>query len=176
MFTSVHPSICSCNCCYQIARMNARPFIHSVFLFLYTIAYFSLTHLSPSPFVFFFLLNVAPSLSCMTPLLICSRTFNHGVSIPQSRIPGTVIPLCAAQCERIFNTTRIPGEETGKPRRVHTPVQNHRARSLCKQLGCHNSWCKTELCYIIKANRREVNGCIPSAYAYVKFNIPNIGL
>uniref|UniRef100_A0A668TQW1 carnitine O-palmitoyltransferase n=1 Tax=Oreochromis aureus TaxID=47969 RepID=A0A668TQW1_OREAU len=29
-----------------------------------------------------------------------------------SRIPGTVIPLCAAQCERIFNTTRIPGEET----------------------------------------------------------------
>ncbi|XP_036408248.1 carnitine O-palmitoyltransferase 1, liver isoform-like [Megalops cyprinoides] len=29
-----------------------------------------------------------------------------------SRIPGTVIPLCAAQCERMFNTTRIPGEET----------------------------------------------------------------
>uniref|UniRef100_A0A8B9R636 carnitine O-palmitoyltransferase n=1 Tax=Astyanax mexicanus TaxID=7994 RepID=A0A8B9R636_ASTMX len=28
------------------------------------------------------------------------------------RIPGTFIPLCAAQCERIFNTTRIPGEET----------------------------------------------------------------
>uniref|UniRef100_A0A3Q1K495 carnitine O-palmitoyltransferase n=1 Tax=Anabas testudineus TaxID=64144 RepID=A0A3Q1K495_ANATE len=24
---------------------------------------------------------------------------------------STVIPLCAAQCERIFNTTRIPGEE-----------------------------------------------------------------
>ncbi|XP_026206936.1 carnitine O-palmitoyltransferase 1, liver isoform-like [Anabas testudineus] len=31
--------------------------------------------------------------------------------IKPSRIPGTVIPLCAAQCERIFNTTRIPGEE-----------------------------------------------------------------
>ncbi|XP_054625463.1 carnitine O-palmitoyltransferase 1, liver isoform-like isoform X3 [Dunckerocampus dactyliophorus] len=29
-----------------------------------------------------------------------------------SRIPGTVIPLCAAQCERMFNTTRTPGEET----------------------------------------------------------------
>uniref|UniRef100_A0A672JUI8 Carnitine O-palmitoyltransferase 1, liver isoform-like n=1 Tax=Salarias fasciatus TaxID=181472 RepID=A0A672JUI8_SALFA len=29
-----------------------------------------------------------------------------------NRIPGTVIPLCAAQCERIFNTTRTPGEET----------------------------------------------------------------
>lgn len=32
----------------------------------------------------------------------------------QSRVPGTVIPLCAAQCERMFNTTRTPGEETGK--------------------------------------------------------------
>ncbi|XP_030626166.1 carnitine O-palmitoyltransferase 1, liver isoform [Chanos chanos] len=32
--------------------------------------------------------------------------------IKPSRVPGTVIPLCAAQCERIFNTTRIPGEET----------------------------------------------------------------
>uniref|UniRef100_A0A8D0CSU4 carnitine O-palmitoyltransferase n=1 Tax=Sander lucioperca TaxID=283035 RepID=A0A8D0CSU4_SANLU len=29
-----------------------------------------------------------------------------------NRIPGTVIPLCSAQCERLFNTTRIPGEET----------------------------------------------------------------
>ncbi|XP_053196840.1 carnitine O-palmitoyltransferase 1, liver isoform-like [Scomber japonicus] len=29
-----------------------------------------------------------------------------------SRIPGTVIPLCSAQCERMFNTTRTPGEET----------------------------------------------------------------
>nr|XP_040032101.1 LOW QUALITY PROTEIN: carnitine O-palmitoyltransferase 1, liver isoform-like [Gasterosteus aculeatus aculeatus] len=29
-----------------------------------------------------------------------------------TRIPGTVIPLCSAQCERMFNTTRIPGEET----------------------------------------------------------------
>uniref|UniRef100_A0A4W5R5P2 carnitine O-palmitoyltransferase n=1 Tax=Hucho hucho TaxID=62062 RepID=A0A4W5R5P2_9TELE len=29
-----------------------------------------------------------------------------------SRVPGTVIPLCAAQCERMFNTTRTPGEET----------------------------------------------------------------
>lgn len=32
--------------------------------------------------------------------------------IKPSRIPGTVIPLCSAQCERIYNTTRIPGEET----------------------------------------------------------------
>uniref|UniRef100_A0A6Q2X207 carnitine O-palmitoyltransferase n=1 Tax=Esox lucius TaxID=8010 RepID=A0A6Q2X207_ESOLU len=32
--------------------------------------------------------------------------------VKPSRVPGTVIPLCAAQCERIFNTTRTPGEET----------------------------------------------------------------
>ncbi|XP_053720643.1 carnitine O-palmitoyltransferase 1, liver isoform-like isoform X1 [Synchiropus splendidus] len=32
--------------------------------------------------------------------------------IKPSHIPGTVIPLCAAQCERIFNTTRTPGTET----------------------------------------------------------------
>ncbi|KAL3987625.1 LOW QUALITY PROTEIN: hypothetical protein ACER0C_014740 [Sarotherodon galilaeus] len=29
-----------------------------------------------------------------------------------SRVPGTVIPLCAAQCERMLNTTRTPGVET----------------------------------------------------------------
>ncbi|XP_042363360.1 LOW QUALITY PROTEIN: carnitine O-palmitoyltransferase 1, liver isoform-like [Plectropomus leopardus] len=28
-----------------------------------------------------------------------------------TRIPGTVVPLCSAQCERTFNTTRTPGEE-----------------------------------------------------------------
>ncbi|KAJ8347313.1 hypothetical protein SKAU_G00287140 [Synaphobranchus kaupii] len=38
-----------------------------------------------------------------------------------SRIPGTVIPLCAAQCERMFNTTRIPGEETGCFASCQTP-------------------------------------------------------
>uniref|UniRef100_A0A8C4F5U1 carnitine O-palmitoyltransferase n=1 Tax=Dicentrarchus labrax TaxID=13489 RepID=A0A8C4F5U1_DICLA len=30
------------------------------------------------------------------------------------------IPLCAAQCERIFNTTRTPGEETGKETDMYT--------------------------------------------------------
>uniref|UniRef100_A0A8B9JH48 carnitine O-palmitoyltransferase n=1 Tax=Astyanax mexicanus TaxID=7994 RepID=A0A8B9JH48_ASTMX len=42
--------------------------------------------------------------------------------IKPSRIPGTFIPLCAAQCERIFNTTRIPGEETGN---VHMRTHAH---------------------------------------------------
>uniref|UniRef100_A0A6Q2WPC6 Carnitine O-palmitoyltransferase n=1 Tax=Esox lucius TaxID=8010 RepID=A0A6Q2WPC6_ESOLU len=40
--------------------------------------------------------------------------------VKPSRVPGTVIPLCAAQCERIFNTTRTPGEETGKHTHTHT--------------------------------------------------------
>lgn len=47
----------------------------------------------------------------------------------QSRVPGTVIPLCAAQCERMFNTTRTPGVETGKklhaePSLLQTNKQN----------------------------------------------------
>lgn len=45
--------------------------------------------------------------------------------VSQSRIPGTVIPLCAAQCERIFSTTRTPGEETGKATR-HVHTRRHR--------------------------------------------------
>uniref|UniRef100_A0A8C7VF22 Carnitine O-palmitoyltransferase n=1 Tax=Oncorhynchus mykiss TaxID=8022 RepID=A0A8C7VF22_ONCMY len=36
-----------------------------------------------------------------------------------SRVPGTVIPLCAAQCERMFNTTRTPGEETAPSNDQH---------------------------------------------------------
>lgn len=39
--------------------------------------------------------------------------------VSQSRVPGTVIPLCAAQCERMFNTTRIPGDETGNTGAAH---------------------------------------------------------
>ncbi|XP_077357890.1 carnitine O-palmitoyltransferase 1, liver isoform isoform X1 [Festucalex cinctus] len=44
-------------------------------------------------------------------LLLYRRKLNRE-EIKPSRIPGTVIPLCAAQCERMFNTTRTPGEET----------------------------------------------------------------
>uniref|UniRef100_UPI003AB041B4 carnitine O-palmitoyltransferase 1, liver isoform-like isoform X2 n=1 Tax=Centroberyx gerrardi TaxID=166262 RepID=UPI003AB041B4 len=43
--------------------------------------------------------------------LLYRRKLNRE-EVKPSRIPGTVIPLCAAQCERIFNTTRTPGEET----------------------------------------------------------------
>uniref|UniRef100_A0A8D3DZ69 Carnitine O-palmitoyltransferase n=1 Tax=Scophthalmus maximus TaxID=52904 RepID=A0A8D3DZ69_SCOMX len=45
--------------------------------------------------------------------------------IKPSRIPGTVIPLCAAQCERIFNTARTPGEETGKETDMYTHIDAH---------------------------------------------------
>ncbi|KAK7940205.1 hypothetical protein WMY93_003531 [Mugilogobius chulae] len=47
----------------------------------------------------------------ITALLLYRRKVNREELKP-SRIPGTVIPLCAAQYERMFNTTRTPGQET----------------------------------------------------------------
>ena len=71
---------------------------------------------------------------CSTPVssatLLCSSLhpcLHFLLSIPQSRIPGTVIPLCAAQCERIFNTTRTPGEETGKETDLCAHIEIHNA-------------------------------------------------
>uniref|UniRef100_A0A4W5PJQ9 Carnitine palmitoyltransferase 1A2b n=1 Tax=Hucho hucho TaxID=62062 RepID=A0A4W5PJQ9_9TELE len=40
-------------------------------------------------------------------------------SLSQSRVPGTVVPLCAAQCERMFNTTCTPVEEMGNHTHTH---------------------------------------------------------
>lgn len=42
------------------------------------------------------------------------------VSVSQSQVPGTGVPLCSAQCKRMFNSTRAPGETTGKGNDVHT--------------------------------------------------------
>uniref|UniRef100_A0A096M908 carnitine O-palmitoyltransferase n=1 Tax=Poecilia formosa TaxID=48698 RepID=A0A096M908_POEFO len=47
----------------------------------------------------------------ITALMLYRRKVNREELTP-SRVPGTVIPLCAAQCERMFNTTRTPGVET----------------------------------------------------------------
>ncbi|XP_069566025.1 carnitine O-palmitoyltransferase 1, liver isoform [Brachyistius frenatus] len=47
----------------------------------------------------------------ITALLLYRRKVNREELKP-SRVPGTVIPLCAAQCERMFNTTRTPGVDT----------------------------------------------------------------
>ncbi|KAM4531512.1 carnitine O-palmitoyltransferase 1, liver isoform 1-T2 [Odontesthes bonariensis] len=47
----------------------------------------------------------------ITALLLYRRKVNREELTP-TRVPGTVIPLCAAQCERMFNTTRTPGAET----------------------------------------------------------------
>lgn len=55
------------------------------------------------------------------------------LSVSQSRIPGTVIPLCSAQCERIFNTTRTPGEETGKETDMYTHRQSDVSHSADTQ-------------------------------------------
>uniref|UniRef100_A0A671X9J6 carnitine O-palmitoyltransferase n=1 Tax=Sparus aurata TaxID=8175 RepID=A0A671X9J6_SPAAU len=47
----------------------------------------------------------------ITALLLYRRKVNREELKP-TRVPGTVIPLCAAQCERMFNTTRTPGDQT----------------------------------------------------------------
>ncbi|XP_054615568.1 carnitine O-palmitoyltransferase 1, liver isoform [Dunckerocampus dactyliophorus] len=47
----------------------------------------------------------------ITAILLYRRKVNREELKP-SRVPGTVIPLCAAQYERMFNTTRTPGTET----------------------------------------------------------------
>ncbi|XP_077474533.1 carnitine O-palmitoyltransferase 1, liver isoform [Stigmatopora argus] len=47
----------------------------------------------------------------ITAMLLYRRKVNREELKP-SRVPGTVIPLCAAQTERMFNTTRTPGFET----------------------------------------------------------------
>ncbi|XP_061555711.1 carnitine O-palmitoyltransferase 1, liver isoform isoform X2 [Phycodurus eques] len=47
----------------------------------------------------------------ITAMLLYRRKVNREELKP-SRVPGTVIPLCAAQTERMFNTTRTPGVET----------------------------------------------------------------
>lgn len=108
------------------------------------------THLLSLPFVsfsislllaWFFFIYLPVSLSLLKkkiPSFSLALRFFHGfllffsmcprlrllLSVSQSRIPGTVIPLCAAQCERIFNTTRIPGEETGKETEQHARVNS----------------------------------------------------
>ncbi|XP_048101290.1 LOW QUALITY PROTEIN: carnitine O-palmitoyltransferase 1, liver isoform [Alosa alosa] len=62
-------------------------------------------YVTPTP------LQAARAGNTITALLLYRRKVNREELKP-SRVPGTVIPLCAAQCERMFNTTRLPGEET----------------------------------------------------------------
>ncbi|XP_024920583.1 carnitine O-palmitoyltransferase 1, liver isoform isoform X2 [Cynoglossus semilaevis] len=62
-------------------------------------------YVTPTP------LQAARAGNTITALLLYRRKLNREELKP-SFVPGTVIPLCAAQCERMFNTTRTPGEET----------------------------------------------------------------
>uniref|UniRef100_A0A8C6LX71 carnitine O-palmitoyltransferase n=1 Tax=Nothobranchius furzeri TaxID=105023 RepID=A0A8C6LX71_NOTFU len=62
-------------------------------------------YVTPTP------IQAARAGNCIHAFFLYRRKLNKEELKP-SRIPGTVIPLCAAQCERIFNTARIPGEET----------------------------------------------------------------
>lgn len=78
----------------------------------------------PSFFCLFAWLCIFPYSSPYT-LLSLYPPLRLLLSISQSRIPGTVIPLCSAQCERMFNTTRTPGEETGKETDTYTHLDTH---------------------------------------------------
>nr|XP_023654255.1 carnitine O-palmitoyltransferase 1, liver isoform-like [Paramormyrops kingsleyae] len=56
-------------------------------------------------------LQAARAGNAVTAFLLYRRKLNRE-EIKPSRIPGTVIPLCSAQWERMFNSARIPGEKT----------------------------------------------------------------
>uniref|UniRef100_A0A3Q3MSF3 carnitine O-palmitoyltransferase n=1 Tax=Mastacembelus armatus TaxID=205130 RepID=A0A3Q3MSF3_9TELE len=73
-------------------------------------------YVTPTP------LQAARAGNTITALLLYRRKVNREELKP-SRVPGTVIPLCAAQCERMFNTTRTPGAETGTA--MFSPVSLH---------------------------------------------------
>ncbi|KAJ7989930.1 hypothetical protein DPEC_G00309590 [Dallia pectoralis] len=60
-------------------------------------------YVTPTP------IQAARAGNTITALLLYRRKVNSEQLKP-SRVPGTVVPLCAAQCERMFNTTRTPGE------------------------------------------------------------------
>uniref|UniRef100_A0A7N8Y3L0 carnitine O-palmitoyltransferase n=1 Tax=Mastacembelus armatus TaxID=205130 RepID=A0A7N8Y3L0_9TELE len=51
--------------------------------------------------------------------------FLYRRKLNKEELKPVIIPLCAAQCERIFNTTRIPGEETGKETDMYTHIDAH---------------------------------------------------
>uniref|UniRef100_A0A8C8HW78 carnitine O-palmitoyltransferase n=1 Tax=Oncorhynchus tshawytscha TaxID=74940 RepID=A0A8C8HW78_ONCTS len=61
-------------------------------------------YVTPTP------IQAARAGNTITALLLYRRKVNSEQLTPVS--PATIIPLCAAQCERMFNTTRTPGEET----------------------------------------------------------------
>ncbi|XP_030649776.1 carnitine O-palmitoyltransferase 1, liver isoform [Chanos chanos] len=62
-------------------------------------------YVTPTP------IQAARAGNTITALLLYRRKLNREELKP-TRVPGTVIPLCSAQWERMFNTTRTPGEET----------------------------------------------------------------
>uniref|UniRef100_A0A8C6M297 Carnitine O-palmitoyltransferase n=1 Tax=Nothobranchius furzeri TaxID=105023 RepID=A0A8C6M297_NOTFU len=82
-------------------------------------------YVTPTP------IQAARAGNCIHAFFLYRRKLNKEELKP-SRIPGTVIPLCAAQCERIFNTARIPGEETVHLRAQIIPFPCLKNRSKMK--------------------------------------------
>lgn len=115
---------------------------HSSFLTL-VFACFSLLF----PLKHFYFPPLLSSLSIPSTALPCSPPslpprLHLLLSLSQIRIPGTSIPLCSAQCERLFNTTRTPGEETGKDTDLHT-----HNRKLCEECVWVFVWVMIPLLY-----------------------------
>ncbi len=102
------------------------------FSFIYLLGFLSLFKKKNSTLTPHFL-HCSPLFPSLCP---CLRLL---LSVSQTRIPGTVIPLCAAQCERMFNTTRTPGEETGKETDMYTHIDTR----------CGNAMFHTVLIYMI---------------------------
>uniref|UniRef100_A0A8C6UJJ9 Carnitine O-palmitoyltransferase n=1 Tax=Neogobius melanostomus TaxID=47308 RepID=A0A8C6UJJ9_9GOBI len=93
--------------------------------------------------------------------------------IKPSRIPGTVIPLCAAQCERIFHTTRIPGEETGKQTHAcNFQGQSDGPRKTCTLIP----WAKARTKFFSTGLNKRSLDCIEKAAFFVTLDDDEQGM
>uniref|UniRef100_A0A8B9JHU3 Carnitine O-palmitoyltransferase n=1 Tax=Astyanax mexicanus TaxID=7994 RepID=A0A8B9JHU3_ASTMX len=98
--------------------------------------------------------------------------------IKPSRIPGTFIPLCAAQCERIFNTTRIPGEETGN---VHMRTHAHTVYTPFTGTHTHTHtviipWAKARKEFFSSGVNKRSLDCIEKAAFFVTLDDDEQGM
>uniref|UniRef100_A0A673ATA1 Carnitine O-palmitoyltransferase 1, liver isoform-like n=1 Tax=Sphaeramia orbicularis TaxID=375764 RepID=A0A673ATA1_9TELE len=101
-------------------------------------------------------------------MLLYRRKLNKE-EIKPSRIPGTVIPLCAAQCERMFNTTRTPGEETGKETVINTHLFNMKHIPNLHSRVLNPCYCTYCFLNVILSCSPKIFARIPWAKARVKY-------
>lgn len=99
-----------------IVKSKSCIFFSAIFLQVWSLGFLLVT------FIYALILNVLASQSI---LKITINIFPIWFSFPhlilgflvtwyQSMVPNSFIPLCSAQWQRLFNTTRLPGEGQGK--------------------------------------------------------------